>query len=105
MEKNGINAWIDAEKLKIGQDWRQEIDDGIIKSIAVIVIMTPNAKSSEYVTYEWSFAWGNKIPIFPIMLKQTPLHPRLESLQYLDFTNRITRPWKQLIDSIKKLQK
>lgn len=104
-EKNDINAWIDAEKLKIGQDWRQEIDDGIVKSIAVIVIMTPNAKNSEYVTYEWAFAWGNKIPIFPIMLKQTPLHPRLESLQYLDFTNRITRPWKQLIDSIKKLQK
>jgi hypothetical protein len=105
LEKNGISAWIDGEKLKIGQDWRQEIDDGINKSIAMIVIMTPQAKMSEYVTYEWAYGWGKDIPIFPLMLKQTPLHPRLESLQYLDFTNRLTRPWQKLIESIKTLQK
>lgn len=105
LEKNGIIGWIDAEKLKIGQDWRQEIDDGIVNAIALIVIMTPDAKNSEYVTYEWAFSWGRGIPIFPIMLKQTPLHPRLESLQYLDFTNRVTRPWSKLIESVKSLQK
>lgn len=105
LEKNGINGWIDGEKLKIGQDWRQEIDEGISNSMALIVIVTPEAKNSEYVTYEWAFGWGKHIPIFPIMLKQTPLHPRLESLQYLDFTNRLTRPWQKLIDSIKALEK
>lgn len=105
LEKNGINGWMDNEKLKIGQDWRQEIDEGITKSIALIVIMSPEAKNSEYVTYEWAFGWGKEIPIFPIMLKQTPLHPRLESLQYLDFTNRVTRPWQKLIESIIALKK
>lgn len=105
LEKEGINGWMDNEKLKIGQDWRQEIDEGITNSIALIVIMSPEAKNSEYVTYEWAYGWGKQIPIFPIMLKQTPLHPRLESLQYLDFTNRVTRPWQKLIDSIKVLQK
>jgi hypothetical protein len=105
LEKNGINGWMDNEKLKIGQDWRQEIDEGITKSIALIVIMSPEAKNSEYVTYEWAYGWGKSIPIFPIMLIQTPLHPRLESLQYLDFTNRITRPWQKLIESINGLKK
>jgi len=105
LEKVGINGWMDNEKLKIGQDWRQEIDEGITNSIALVVIMSPEAKNSEYVTYEWAYGWGKQIPIFPIMLKQTPLHPRLESLQYLDFTNRITRPWQKLVDSIKILQK
>jgi len=67
--------------------------------------MTPEARKSEYVTYEWSFAWGKGKKIFPIMLKQTQLHPRLESLQYLDFTNRTTRPWDKLVDSIKQITK
>ena len=71
----------------------------------MIAIMTPDARKSEYVTYEWAFAWGKGKPIFPIMLKQTQLHPRLESLQYLDFTNRTTRPWDKLISSIKELNK
>lgn len=105
LEKNGINAWLDNEKLQIGKDWRQEIDDGISKSIALIVIMSPEAKNSEYVTYEWSFGWGKDKPIYTIMLKQTTLHPRLESLQYLDFTNRVTRPWQKLIESISGHQK
>lgn len=104
LEKNGINGWMDNEKLKIGQDWRQEIDEGIANSIALIVVMSPEAKNSEYVTYEWAFGWGKQIPIFPVMLKQTPLHPRLESLQYLDFTNRVTRPWQKLIESITALK-
>ena len=105
LEKNKISGWIDSERLKIGQDWREEIDEGIKNSVAVIAIMTPEARKSEYVTYEWAFAWGKGIKIFPIMLKQTPLHPRLESLQYLDFTNRGTRPWDELIESIEKLLK
>jgi hypothetical protein len=103
LEKNDLHGWIDSERLKIGQDWREEIDEGISKSLAVIVIMTPDARKSEYVTYEWAYAWGKDIKIFPIMLKQTQLHPRLESLQYLDFTNKATRPWDKLILSIKEL--
>ncbi|NIF03963.1 toll/interleukin-1 receptor domain-containing protein [Chryseobacterium sp. Tr-659] len=103
LEKANINCWIDSEKLKIGQEWRQEIDDGISRSKAVIVIMTPEARKSEYVTYEWAYAWGKNKKIFPIMLKQTTLHPRLESLQYLDFTNKASRPYSELILSLQKI--
>lgn len=103
LEKENISSWLDTEKLKIGQDWRQEIDQAIENCTALIAVMTPEARKSEYVTYEWAFAWGKNRKIFPLMLKQTQLHPRLESLQYLNFTNNPTRPWDDLIDSIKKL--
>lgn len=104
LEKEGLIGWIDTERLKIGQDWREEIDTGITNSLAVIAIMTPEARKSEYVTYEWAYAWGKGKKIFPIMLKQTQLHPRLESLQYLDFTNRTIRPWDKLLASLKDLE-
>jgi hypothetical protein len=104
LEKQKILSWLDSDKLKIGQDWREEIDLGISTSLAVIAIMSPKAKKSEYVTYEWAFAWGKGKTIFPIMLKQTALHPRLESLQYLNFTNKATRPWSQLFSSINTLE-
>lgn len=48
---------------------------------------------------------GKGKKIYPVMLKQTQLHPRLESLQYLDFTNRTTRQYGKLIESIKELIK
>ncbi|WP_416442728.1 TIR domain-containing protein [Leeuwenhoekiella sp. A16] len=103
LEKNNIDCWMDNERLKIGQDWREEIDTGISNSKAVIAIMSPEARKSEYVTYEWAFAWGKGIKIFPIMLNQTSLHPRLESLQYMDFTNRVTRPYQELVTRINEI--
>ena len=39
--------------------------------------------------------------VIPVMLKKTELHPRLEALQYLDFTNRTVRPWEQLLEEIR----
>lgn len=103
LEKHGLKGWIDSERLKAGQSWREEIDKGLEDSLAVVVVMTPDARKSEYVTYEWAYAWGKGKKIIPIMLKQTQLHPRLESLQYLDFTNRVSRPWDGLISIINSL--
>ena len=88
VEALGLDTWIDKRKLRAGDDWRNEIDNGIKNAVALIVVMTPEARASDYVTYEWAFALGYGIKVIPIMLKTTPLHPRLDVLQYIDFTNQ-----------------
>ena len=103
LEKSGIKSWVDTNELDVGTSWREEIDKGIQKSAAIIVIMSPEARKSEYVTYEWAYAWGRGMKVIPIMIKQTTLHARLQSLQYMDFTDRSKRPWDKLIQSIMKL--
>jgi len=96
LEREGHDAWVDSDRLDPGLDWRSEIDQAVRDAVAVLAIMSPEARASEYVTYEWAFAWGCGTKVIPIMLKQTTLHPRLATLQYLDFTNRIARPWDRL---------
>jgi hypothetical protein len=103
LEQKGYVAWIDTDRLGPGVDWRQEIDEAIKRSAAVIAIMSAEARNSEYVTYEWAFAWGAAIKVIPIMLQETPLHPRLATLQYLDFTNRIARPWDRLLAALEEI--
>lgn len=100
LEKAGYEAWIDIDRLPLGEDWRGGIDEAIKSSTSLVVVMTPEAKNSEYVTYEWAYAAGAGVKIVPLMVKLTQLHPRLESLQYLDFTNRRARPWERLIDEL-----
>lgn len=102
-EKEGFFGWIDTDVLEAGMDWRQEIDDAILGSIAVILVLSPESKKSEYVTYEWAFALGSGLRIVPLMLKDTPIHPRLEIFQYLDFTNRRARPWSRLMSLLREL--
>jgi len=84
-------------KLRAGTEWRDVIDEEIRKSIAVIVIMTLDAKRSEYVTYEWSLAYGVGVRVIPVIyIDPKQLHPRLSGLQYRDF--RVTPlPWHELI--------
>ncbi len=100
LQREGFTTWADS-KIGAGDEWRTAIDDAIKNAFALIVIMTPEAKASEYVTYEWAFAWGVGIRVIPIMLRPTQLHPRLEALQYLDFSNVNSRPWDRLIEEVK----
>jgi len=52
IKKAGFEPWIDITGLRAGEDWRAEIDQAIKEASALIVVMTPKAKESEYVTYE-----------------------------------------------------
>ena len=101
LEKEGYSTWVDNVGINAGEDWRNEIDQAIKDAFALIVIMSPEAKASEYVTYEWAFAWGAGIKVIPVLFKPTELHPRLEALQYLDFTSRTSRPWNKLFNVVK----
>src|SRR5712692_3900742 len=98
----GLTTWRDVDKLRAGEIWRVEIDQAIKDAFAMIVIMTPEAKNSEYITYEWAFALGVGLKVIPVILRETSLHPRLEALQHLDFTNSTVRPWDKLINAVKR---
>src|SRR5207248_9967675 len=84
-----FTAWTDAN-IPVGKNWRNQIDKAIKEASALTTVITPESKNSEYVTYEWAFAWGAGVKVIPVLLKKTEYHPRLESLQYLDITNRNT---------------
>ena len=101
LKEAGLDGWIDIDLLEAGAEWRKEIDEAILYSRALILVLSPDSKSSEYVTYEWAFALGSGLRIVPLMLRDTSIHPRLEVFQYLDFTNRRARPWIRLFALLK----
>ncbi len=101
LEREGYSTWVDNDRINAGEDWRNNIDQAIKEAFSLIVIMSPEAKASEYVTYEWAFAWGARVKVIPVLFKPTELHPRLETLQYLDFTSRTSRPWDKLFKVLK----
>ena len=103
IEKLGFETWTDTERLMAGEDWRNEIDKAIRESFALVAVMSPDAFESKYVTYEWAYALGIGVKVIPLMLRPTKLHPRLEALQYFNFTNREARPWDKFTNRLKQL--
>ena len=104
LEKANIDTWLDKRQLLAGQDWSQDIDEGIRDSFALVVVMSREAKLSEYVAYEWSFAVGAKIPVIPVVLEKIELHPRLARFQNLDFTSKRVRPWDELVKDLTRIR-
>ena len=102
LEKAGHEVWVDERAIAPGTDWRTEIDQGIQAADALIAVMSPEAARSEYVTYEWAFALGRGIPVVPVVVRTAALHPRLDALQYLDFTTHDARPWTRLLEMLEQ---
>jgi hypothetical protein len=105
LQMAGFPVWVDTEHLRAGENWREAINFAIKDSFALILLVTPEARESQYVTYEWAFAQGAGVKVIPVLLKPTAsLHPQLEMLQYLDFTDRARPPWDKLMRRLWELR-
>jgi len=102
LENGGIEVWKDTHQIQAGEEWRNEIDTGLLQVDAIIVLLNSATVSSSYVTYEWAFALGSGKAVIPVLLEDCDIHPRMRVLQYLDF-RADNRPWDKLIQRIKEL--
>lgn len=100
LKEAGFSTWIDLEGLKAGEEWGLEIDQAIRDSVALVVLLTPASRRSEYVAYEWAFALGAGVRVIPILWTPTDVPHRLASLQHLDFTDPGSRPWASLLGAL-----
>jgi tetratricopeptide (TPR) repeat protein len=104
LEKAGFEYWWD-ENIPLGGNWSDTIDTSIREALAVIVLMSPEAQKSEYVTYEWSFALGARVPLLPIIIQKVEnLHPRLKPLQYEDLSASSNPHFDEVIAWLKTLR-
>lgn len=81
-------AWLDKRDLKPSEKWYTQIDDAIRDCEAVLFVMTPDSvmEVSEC-DKEISRALSYKKTVIPIRLKECQTPYRLESLQWIDFSD------------------
>jgi HEAT repeat protein len=105
LTREDFRIWRNHESCAAG-DLHDAIDIGIREALAVVTILSPVSAQSAPVNYEWAFALGSGVPVLPVLLDgaEADLHPRLRTLQYLDFSNGGDRPWRLLMQSLHKLE-
>lgn len=102
IERAGFDTWIDS-RLSAGECWARSIEAALNDAFALVVLLTPEAHESKYVIYEWSYALGRGIPVFPILRKsidQSVMHQRLTDIQFLDFRHHYS--WLDLDTALEK---
>jgi len=100
----GISLWRDQGQLRAGGDWRAGIERGIADAIAVIVALSQDSAESSYVTFEWAYGLGHGKTVLPLKLEICKIHPRLDTIQYLDFSVPGSLPWDLLIERIREIE-
>ncbi len=106
LSRAGLATWNDVD-LQAGMHWPSEIDGAMREAMAVVVVLSPDARASEYVNFEWAYAQGAGIPVVPLLLKGAleKLHPRLRDLHALDFSNYAARPWDALVSRLREISR
>ena len=84
----GIEAWVDNESLVPGTPiWEHEIERSIIGAFAIVVILSPDAKRSEWVLREITLADEYQKRVFPVLATgdfKDSVPFRLVSRQFVD---------------------
>lgn len=89
LREQGVSVWVDNEKLVPGTPiWEIEIEKAINEAYAVVVVLSPDAKNSEWVLREVAMADQSRKRVFPVLVagsKEASIPLRLITRQYVDF--------------------
>lgn len=70
LEAEGLSIWVDRERIQLGtKSWSEAIQTALRQAQAVVVLFSPDACASEWVTEELAFSQTHKKPIFPVLLR------------------------------------
>jgi len=89
---DGINAWLDAERLQPGQDWQNEIRNALLQCDVVLVCLSHNFDKQHGYRHEElklalekaKFMPADEIFIIPVRLEKCEMPESLKHLHRVD---------------------
>ena len=81
----GANVWLDQLELVPGRAWDNSIEDALLESPQILVILSPTSVKSENVRDEISYALKQGKTVIPGLYMECVIPLRLERRQHIDF--------------------
>jgi hypothetical protein len=86
LKAHNLSVWVDRRKLEGGQVWDAEIRSAIDQCRILLMVISPEALASPWVTKEYQYALKRHKEVIPLRLYPTgDLPPELQRLQWVDF--------------------
>lgn len=105
---NKFECWAAVQSLQGGIKWSNAIDEALNQVDVVVVVVTPNSVISQWVTYEWAYALGQKKPVLPLQFDyvdehKTRIHDKLKEIQIEPFIDPKSSHWIKLEQILQQL--
>lgn len=108
LKTEGINVWLDRERLRPGDLWAQQIEEALKATEFLVVFISKASLKSKWVTHEFTAAFsklqstgGSRL--IPVLLEEvTELPLPLAQIQYADFTKSYYAGMRTLLSALKE---
>jgi len=108
LENAGINIWLDAKEIKVGDSISKKIEEGISESYFLFLVISSNSVKSKWVESEYSTALNAQLDsgtgpkIIPILIEEVQLPAYLRDIKYADFSRGYKRALDELLKTLKR---
>ncbi len=101
LEEEGLDPWLDLERLTPGSDWNQEIEEAIDGAAALVVLASPAAVASVQVAREWQRAQQSGTPVRVAVFRRATLPAGLAGAPSADLRRRFEPAARALARSVR----
>jgi hypothetical protein len=107
--KDGLNAWLDAERLQPGQDWQNEIRNALLKCDVVLVCLSSGFDKQQGYRHEElklalekaNFLPDDEVFIIPVRLEKCDMPESLRHLHRVDLFK--AGSYKKLVGALRRI--
>jgi len=100
LRRAGIDVWVDYENIRGGADWLCEIQAGIERCDALVVVLSESSAKSVWVERECLYAWQVNKPVFTALVADILIPLHLINIQYCNLRERKAAGMAKLVESI-----
>ncbi|OLE53678.1 MAG: hypothetical protein AUG51_12520 [Acidobacteria bacterium 13_1_20CM_3_53_8] len=110
LHSRGLRVWYDEWEIIVGDSITQKIEEGIISSSFLVIILSTASVSSPWVREELDAALmrqitDRKVQVLPVLKEACEIPPLLRSKKYADFTKKYKLGLDNLVQSINTKQR
>ena len=101
LKRAGFDVWVDFENIRGGTDWLCEIQAGITRCDAVVIVLSKASAQSVWVERECLYAFQLNKPVFTALFSDILIPLHLINIQYCDLRAQPAAGMCKLVESLK----
>lgn len=97
LEDAGFNVWLDYRSLIPGSPWAEQIDQGLLESEVILLVVSKAAMESQYVEMEWRRVLEEKKRVILATFEAVDLPEELKLFEWVDFRGNYKKGLEELM--------
>ena len=105
LKAGAATVWMDRKNIEGGDDWKKEINDGLLKAQVLVAVLTRHSvdETRRWIRFEHSEATRLLRPVIPLLIADCELPDYIQNIQFVDFRQNWNEGFLALMNALGKI--